>query len=297
MVPDQPPMNRAARRAAAHNKTTKTIVLPQRAARPASRSRSAAPAQATGTGAASADEDDAMAETAEAPTPFASPFMSGGDAAPATRKAASHHKGGSKHQRVYEGLVSYYGFAGMLISTRQPMDGMVIVEQAEKMAQLHLDVGKANPSYMRVLELLTVAGPYTALVFGHAQLAFAIMGNHGMSPLSLFARAEQQAESAPEAAPPFAPLPYQPAGPQAPTDNAPVSPLWMPPAVEEGLKVYPDVGLPADFDIGLRELARKTGRPYEELLDAARLQMAQEQMKQNGHVVAPGALGAPVARE
>src|SRR5258708_3693357 len=104
---DHPPQNRAQRRAAAHSKTKTTLVLPPRAARPPSRSRSAAPAQATGTGAASADEDDdEMAETAEAPPPFA-PFMmdTGAGSAPAARSKASHHKGGTKQQRIYEGLV------------------------------------------------------------------------------------------------------------------------------------------------------------------------------------------------
>ena len=236
------------------------------------------------------------ADTAEAPTPFASPFLSGGgDAAPA-RSKASHHKGGAKHQRIYEGLVSYYGFAGMLISTRNPADGMLIASEAERLASLWLDAGKSSPAIMRVLELITVAGPYTALVMAHGQIAFAIMNNHGVSPFSLLSRADQQAESDPAAAAPFAPLPYQPAGPQAPTDAAP-SPLTVPPVEEDGLRVYPDEGLPSDLDVALRREAKRTGRPYAELVNEAKLLMAQVRMQQNGHVQQPGALGAPVAKE
>lgn len=298
MALDQPPMNRAQRRAAAHKKgKTIPLGLPQRAPRQPSQSRNARQDQAIGTGATSAEEDE-MAEAQEAAPSFAA-FMTGGDTAPA-RKSASHHKGGSKNQRIYDGLVSYYGFAGMLISTRNPADGMLIAGEAERLAGLWLDAGKSSPAIMRVLELLTVAGPYTALVFAHGQIALALMSNHGVSPFSLFARADQPVDSPQDgqtgrgAAP--APLPYQPAGPFAPTDTA-AMPLTVPPPVEDGLRVYPDVELPSDLDVALRQAARQSGRPYKELADEARLQIAQIQIAQNGHVQAPGALGAPVARE
>jgi hypothetical protein len=292
MAIDQPPLNRAQRRAAQHKKgKTTTLVLPQRAPRPSSQSRSADPGPATGTGAPS-ENDDMDAPEPQAPTPFPA-FMTGGEPA---RPKASHHKGGSKQQRIYEGLVSYYGFAGMLISTRSPGDGMLIAGEAERLASLWLEAGKASPAIMRVLELVTIAGPYTALVFAHGQIALAIMSNHGVSPLSLFARAENAAPSDGQtgrAAQP-APLPYQPAGPFAPTDNAP---LPMPPVPDDSLRVYPEEGLPADLDVALRQAARQSGRPYKELREEAMLQLAQVRMAQNGHVQTPGALGAPVAKE
>lgn len=298
MALDQPPLNRAARRAAAHKKSP-TLVRPPRAPRPPSPSRSAAPGPATGTGDPS-DADDLADLSEPAPSPFA--FMGGsggGDSAPARK--ASHHKGSGKQQRIYEGLVSYYGFAGMLISTRSPADGFLIAGEAEHMATLWLDAGKASPAIMRVLELITVAGPYTALIFAHGQIAFAIMNNHGVSPLSLFARADTPPGTVGTSAPSDgqrttqpAPLPYQPVGPFAPTDTA--SPFPTPPA-DDTLRVYPEEGLPADLDVALRQAARQSGRPYSELRDQALLELAQLRMGQNGHVQSPGALGAPVAKE
>lgn len=289
---DQPPQNRAARRAALHKRPAKGPALVHQP----SPSRSAPHGPAIGTGEPSeapiSDSDDADGEGA---SPFAA-FMGGADRAPADRKV-SHHKGGSKQGRIRDTLVTYYALAGMAVARLDRADGELIVANAANCADAWIAAGKANPQIMRALEVITVAGPYTALIMVHAQVALAVMDRHGASPFAaLFARPAVEpvgpARQRPEQRPEPAPLPYQPVGPGAPTE-APAAPL----AYEE-LRVIPDEGLPADLDVALRQLARETRRPYEELRQEALVALAQDRMQQNGHHVGtPGALGAPIAKE
>ena len=250
---------------------------------------------------------------------FPNPFMARPDKPPSDRKpSASHHKGASKQDRIYTTLVSYYGLAAFAVSRLDQMDGEIIATQAEACAGAWVAAGKANPKIQRVLEIITVGGPYMALVMVHAELAVALMARHGTSPLALFRSPESNANSptstqfnsqvAPQkggttrgtAMPPSSPeppppLPYQPVGPHAPTEAPAPPPVY----VDPGLRVVPDEGIPAEIDVALRQMARQSGRPYEELRQEALLELAQMrlQTQSNGHTGLPGALGAPITRE
>lgn len=286
---DHPPQNRAQRRAAAKGKGRAPVMV-----RPfQSQSRNAPQSPATGTGVGYAEADPPQEDTPQESLGFGG-FPSLVDDAPRAA-AKSHKRGAGKVERVREGLITIYGFTGMMVRNVNINDGLIITASAEKLADAWIDAGKADARIMRVLEIITVAGPFTGLFFAHAGVAMAIMQNHGTSPMDLFKRVpsvppDGQMESA---SPP--PLPYQPVGPSAPVDTMP------PPAVALGgdtLRVFPEEGLPADLDVALRQLARQPGQPsYETLRDQAMLELAQARMAQNGHVQAPGALGMPVAKE
>lgn len=281
---DHPPQNRAERRAASR-KAKPALVRPFR--QPQNKPQE----QAIGTGATSAS-DDLEAETATQGINF--PFGLASDTPPTDRKV-SHKAGGTKQQRIWETLVSYYALAGMGVSRFDMADGALIVSNAHKFADAWVAAGKANPSIQHALEVITVAGPYTALISIHVGVVFAIMDNHGANPFAgLLTRAPVQSApaSSPQAGP--APLPYVPVGASAPTDNTP-PPTYQ--GDESGFLVIPDEGLPAELDVALRQMAMQSGRPYEELRQEALVELAQMRMGQNGHTVQPGTLGAPVGRQ
>ena len=272
-----------------------------------------------------AAEPEAVASSAASPRSFG-PFAARPDKPPSDRKPTSHHKGASKQDRIYTTLVSYYGLAAFAVSRLDQMDGEIIATQAEACAGAWVAAGKANPKIQRVLEIITVGGPYMALVMVHAELAVALMARHGTSPLALFrspdsiahspqspnpqspqfttqgspkgtnARGATMPPSGSESAQPApAPFPYQPVGANAPTEAPAPPPVF----VDEGLRVVPDEGIPAEIDVALRQMARQSGRPYEELRQEALLELAQMRMQaqSNGHTGLPGALGAPIVRE
>lgn len=216
---------------------------------------------------------------------------------PPANKARGRPKAASKQQRVWETLVSYYTLGGLAVSRINQGDGQVVVAHAQDCADAWIAAGRANPQIMQALEMVTIAGPYMALITVHASLVITIMDRHGANPVkSLFGKAPTAGE---EPAPPRGatpeppPLPYVPVGPTAPTEAMP-SP---PPYVDEGVRIVPDEGLPADVDVALRQMARQTGRPYEELRQEAMVALAQQRMAANGRLTHPGTLGAPVMKE
>lgn len=258
-----------------------------------------------------------MAGAADFATPLEFPatdpfsaFAGGMDAAPADRGGGrGRPRGSSKQQRIRDTLVTYYALGGLLVSRANMADGQLIMAKSADMADAWIAAAKANPQIMRALEIVTIAGPYTALIMVHLQVVNGIMDHHSVSALTLFKRNHETNETtapavagkggvspAQQPAPAPAPQAYQPVGPSAPTDNAPPPLVPVLSADDAPLRVYPDEGLPADVDVMLRQLARETGQPYAELRDAAMLQIAQDRLARNGHVVSPGALGAPVAR-
>lgn len=300
-----PPQNRKQRRAAAR------ATRRQPAVRRSSLSLSTAPAHSIAGGDLSGEDDmmDSTAETTAADsTPLDFPGLGGfpglGDFAPADRKGAAgsgrgRPRGSSKATRIRDTLVTYYAFAGMALARVDQYDGELVMAKAVDCADSWMAAGKANPQIMRALEIVTIAGPYTALAMVHLQLGLTIMDHHKVSPLGLFKSSSTPTDGAGpfQGSPPAhqpAPMAYQPAGPSAPTDTkaAPAAP-----AGADEIRIWPDVELPAEMDVALRQAARQTGRPYDELRQEALVQIAQLRMQQNGHTVQAGALGAPIAAE
>lgn len=320
---DQAPRNRAERRHPHRTREPRaTLVLPQRPQPPQPRSQNAPHGPDTGTGAPSAEEEAEMAESQPSqmsdftPAPDAPPKRShhakrpssaaaSGAGAAADKPPVSHKAGGSKQARIRQGLVAYYTLAGLGVARFDQMDGEIVVASAAPCADAWMAAGAANPQIMRALEMVTIAGPYMALVMAHAQLATAIMQRHGTSPLALFRSSDNTTSNSeptgpqrgpampPSGSAESAPSPYQPVGANAPTDAPPPPPVY----VDPGLIVIPDEGIPADIDIALRQMARQSGRPYDELRQEALVELAQIRMQSNGHMQQPGALGAPIARE
>lgn len=298
-MPDLPPRNRAERRRAARQPAT-----------PGSRSRqrqttlnlSMPPLQGTGTGG-----DAAAAAAGDADVPFPGDDSPGDglgpldDLPPADQQVFSGYKG--KYGALKTGIVSMYGFAGLAVSRADQYDGMLITANAETVADSWIAWGKADPRVMRVL-MVMFGSPVALVIAAHTPIVLGIMNHHGVSPMRLFSPVGSPRQSAPKAASPAAqpaqpaPLPYVPLGANAPTEAAP-APLPAMTADSE-LMVFPDEGIPAELDVALRQAARESGRPYQELRQEALLQIAQIRMAQNGRhgsSQTPPALGVPVGLE
>lgn len=317
---EQAPLNRAGRRKLARPARQKTPAKPGSLAAvrqaQARQSQSTPPPPAIATGAPfsaiDAEEGEPTATMDEAPAPFSMGALF--EHAPADRGAGAGgpatftgYKG--KHGPLKTGIVSTYGMAGALVSRFDPVDGMLIVQQSENVADAWIALGKADPRVMRVLQTL-FGNPAMIVVMAHVAMIEPILRHHNASPLSLFSGLKlpgkapagdaTRAQTGPADSVPSqpAPLPYVPAGAHAPTDlPTPPPPMPMPPADPDSIRMFPDTELPSEIEVALRQAARQTGRPYAELRQEALLQLAQLQMEANGHVRAPGALGAPVSKE
>jgi hypothetical protein len=272
---DQPPLNRAERRAQGRKRGR-----PPKLLRPQSQSN---PLDLdTGIG------SDSEASEPENPVSGFIPFASPEGASP---KKRGRPAAANKQTSMRNTLVSYYALMGLGVGRFDEVDGQLIVANAESCADAWMAAGKANANIQHALELITIAGPYTALVTIHASLVLLILEHHKANPLrALFGKQQQSEEqvAVPAAKPEPAPLPYTPVGANAPTEAAP------PPTFDgQEMRIFPDEGLPADLDVMLRQAARQTGRPYEELYQEAMVAYAQQQMKNRP----AGALGAQVARD
>ena len=262
-------------------------------------SQSAAPSPVTGTGAASVDADMVAAEMAP-------------DMPPTNAEASRPFTGfGGKYGLLKTNIVTSYAGIGAMLGGPMSADGMLFMASAESIADAWISWGKADPRYMRIVTLMW-GSPFMTLFVAHAPLVGGIMANHGVSmgqllvPMNMRRLGDiaalrknvidtrqggQPPASSVHASEP-APLPYQPAGPFAPTEAAP-----PPPPPDEGVRLYPDEGLPAEVDVQLREISRKQGIPYQELHDQAMLQLAQMRLAQNGKVASQAAgLGMPVMK-
>ena len=268
-----------------------------------SQSQSAAPPLATGIGEVSGDADPVGI-----PLP---PAELGAGMEMRSEPVLQPFTGyGGKYGLIKTNIVSTYAGIGVMLGGPTNADGVLFLSSAERIADAWVAWGRADPRYMRIVSLLW-GSPMMTLVVAHAPLVGGIMTNHGISmgrllvPMNmrslgqLAAMRRAAATSGPSSraqaeheagAPP--PLPYQPVGPFAPTEAAP-----PPSAPDEGLRILPDEGLPADIEVQLREISRTQGIPYQELYDQAMLQLAQLRMQQNGKVASQApALGVPVAK-
>lgn len=218
---------------------------------------------------------------------------------------------GGKYGLLKTNIVMSYAGIGAMLGGPASRDGVLFMASAESIADAWIAWGKADPRYMRIVNLLW-GSPFMTLMVAHAPLIGGVMANHGISmgrllvpvnmrrlgevaalrkSMNLGAQSGQgPAPDSSDAAP--APLPYEPVGPFAPTEATP-----PPDAPDEGLRILPDDGLPSEIDVQLREISRKQGIPYQELRDQAMLQMAQMRMQQNGKVASQApALGVPVMK-
>lgn len=236
------------------------------------------------------------------------PEAQGADVAPMSAPFTGYS---GKYGLLKTNIVTSYAGIGAMLGGPATADGQLFLASAEPIADAWIAWGKADPRYMRIVTLMW-GSPFMTLIVAHSPLIGGVMANHGISigrflvPVNMRrlgeiaalrksmidSRQGQGPAATPAQSEPVPPLPYQPAGPFAPTDAAP-----PPPAPDEGLRIFPDEGLPAEIDVQLREISRKQGIPYAELHDQAMLQMAQMRMAQNGNVAsqAPG-LGVPVMK-
>lgn len=228
-----------------------------------------------------------------------------------------------KNGVIKTNIVTTYAFIGMNLGGPASADGMLFLKSAEPIADAWIAWGRSDPRYMRIVKVLW-GGPFTTLIIGHAGLVGGLMQNHGVNlgqylmPSALVAALKNRRGSASELGASFSPsaargpspshtseptptsLPYTPLGAQAPTgEEVPGPPLA--PANPDELRVWPDEGMPSDLDVAAREIARRTGRPYLEILNEIRHQWANQQQAHNQKLRPPGpagsGLGAPVAKE
>lgn len=245
------------------------------------------------------------------------------DVAPASAPQADTAFSGysGKFGTIKTNIVTSYAFIGMNLGGPATPDGMLFLKSAEPIADAWIAWGRTDPRYMRIVKVLW-GGPFTTLIIGHAGLIGGLANNHGVNlgkylmPSSLVAAlkkrgggsASELGQSFPSVArtpsqasePPTASLPYMPLGAQAPTGEETFGPPPAPDNPDE-LRVWPDDGLPSDLDVAAREIARRSGRPYVEILNEMRHEWANLQQAHNFKQrppTGPGqGLGAPVVKE
>ena len=225
------------------------------------------------------DESDIMADEQDTPKNSQAPR----ERAPADRKGPKSHKAGAgKRERVRQSLLAYHGMAANVVAMAgNSPDAVIIATSGADATEAWMAGYDSDPRVRRVLEAITISGPwFVPLVIAYGSMAVKLMSNHGVSPAALFARTP-----APE--PQSVPVDSMPSEP---------GPYSGPPTTALGTAI-PDEGLPADIEFAIREMARQTGRPYDELRHEALIQIAQAQMAANGHQTgaAPAALGALIA--
>jgi hypothetical protein len=308
MQQDQPPANRAARRS--RGKGTKTVFLHQAAKpdSPAAKRQRASLSQNT-----LPYPDTGISNGFGAVADVAPENMPAGDMSDDASNAAVFQGYRGKYGLLKTNIVTSYATVGMLLGGPSSPDGILFLSTSESIADAWIAWGKADPRYMRIVQLVW-GGPFMTLMLAHAPLIGGMMANHGvhmpklLNPLQMpmfkgLAMGGQNATGAAEAAqsaagsdiPALDPFTanYHPAGPTAPTENP-----GPPPSVdtEAPLRVYPDEGIPADVEAQLRQVAQQYGVPYAQIRDQYLLETAQDRIARNSHINPPAALGVPVTQ-
>lgn len=86
------------------------------------------------------------------------------------------------HDQLEKDLVGFYTMVGMGVMAFNAFDGMVIMENAEKLGQSVNNVAKHNKPFRDTLVRLMQISIYGALISAHATVAIAIGQNHGVIP-------------------------------------------------------------------------------------------------------------------
>jgi hypothetical protein len=308
---DQAPANRAERRARARPpKGSKTVFLHQAASAGSTAAKRQAaslssqnepPSQDIGTSSASGASD-------VGPDYYATPVTEQEQA------VFSGYRG--KYGLIKTNIVTSYATVGMFLGGPASADGQLFLGSAEPIADAWIAWGKADPRYMRVVNLLW-GGPFMTLMLAHAPLIAGVMANHGvrmpslLNPLQMpmfktlpFAGQNANAgggtgtdtlPTASDAIPPYDPFTanYRPVGANAPTEDPGPPPS---PPMDAPLRLYPDEGIPADVESQLRTLAGQVGVPYAQIRDQYLLETAQDRIARNQHITPPAALGMPVTQ-
>lgn len=293
-MPDIPPANRAERRGRGRPKGSKTVFLHQ-AAKAGAPSVKAQQASLNQTSHPSPDTStlDGYGVTAEELPDYTE---QGGE------PVFTGYRG--KYGLLKTNIVTTYATMGMFLGGPGSPDGILFLTYSEKIADAWIAWGKSDPRYMKIVMVLW-GGPFMTLMLAHSPLIAGVLANHDvpmakfLNPLSQLGRMRgtildlrgtvSDADLAHAEEPGLGA--YVPAGPMAPTDDQ-----GPPPAPQEGLRIYPDEGLPAEVDVQLRQIARQMNKSYEELRDQYLLELAQERLAHNQHVNAPATLGMPVTK-
>lgn len=90
---------------------------------------------------------------------------------------------------VEEGLRELYTFIGMGVSMVDPIDGMTIASQADKLAHSWILAAESNPKLKKTLIKLTQGSGIGAVVIAHAMVAYPILEHHNLLP-RLLSKAE-----------------------------------------------------------------------------------------------------------
>lgn len=206
------------------------------------------------------------------------------------RKSADKPVRQSKDARRKQGLLVYYGMLGSGLMLVNEYTGTVVLNQAPACAASITDLAKVNPQVAMVVDAITANGPVVAVIMAHLPIFVGTMAAFGLVPAKV-------ATSIGLPEPP--PLPERPQYTGTPDDYR-QGPMYAPagyPEQAEPTRTVPDNELPSDIEVAIREAARITGRPYNELhAEALTMLRARQQAEQaNGR---PGAvLGAIPAQE
>lgn len=118
---------------------------------------------------------EAAAEAAAAESTEETP-----SAPPKTKRTRTTRSRGKKD--LTEELTSFYTTIGAGVFAFNQPDGVVILANAEKMAESLNKWGDADPRIRKVLERLCTTSAMGAVIGAHAPVVLAILGNHDLIP-------------------------------------------------------------------------------------------------------------------
>jgi hypothetical protein len=95
-------------------------------------------------------------------------------------------------------LTDLYGTLGAGVFILNQNDGIVILSNAEKMAESLDNWGKVNPAVYRVLERLCSTGALGAVMAAHAPVVMAILNNHDIIPKMMGKNGDKDTKTEPE---------------------------------------------------------------------------------------------------
>lgn len=99
----------------------------------------------------------------------------GEDKAPADRKGS--------YAKDIKDLASLYENLGGLISLKDPLTGLIIIQSAEERATELINVAKHHKKLLEVLRRIAKGGDYGACIMGHLSMVITILAVHGRAPI------------------------------------------------------------------------------------------------------------------
>jgi hypothetical protein len=98
-------------------------------------------------------------------------------------KAPKGAGGKQSYAKDIKDLTSLYENLGALLSLRDPLTGLIIINSAEERATELVNVAKHHKRLLDALRRLSKGGDYGACIMGHLGMIITILAVHGRAPI------------------------------------------------------------------------------------------------------------------